>query len=99
MSSLAAADYVERVAELRLRSTDLYWHAFEREVVALDAAGDVYLSANAAGALLWERLREGTTRGELVELLRSRYGLSPDAAERDVDRFLAQLEAHGLLAG
>ena len=84
---------------LRLRVGDLHWRSVEGEIVALDVANSEYLSINGSGAMLWAALGEGTTQVALVELLRERFDLSPDVAERDVAAFLHDVRAQGLLDG
>ncbi|HZR95100.1 MAG TPA: PqqD family protein [Gaiellaceae bacterium] len=82
---------------VRLRDKDLSWRILDGEVVALDTAGSVYLGANASGAQLWKLLAAGAERDELADALVTTYGLEREAAERDVDRFLAELRGAGLL--
>jgi hypothetical protein len=65
--------------------------------MALDSAASVYLGANEAGALLWQKLVEGTTHDELESVLTTEYGIDAATAEADVDRFLAELTSAGLL--
>jgi hypothetical protein len=85
------------VTQLRLRKSDLQWRAVEGEVVALDLRGSQYLGVNDSGAALWDMLAAGTTHSALADHLRDTYGLDQEAAEADVDTFLAQLRAQDLL--
>lgn len=85
------------MTSLQLRCEDLPWQDLDGEIVALEPRASVYLTMNAAGALLWRRLAEGTSRVALVDALIAAYGLPPADAERDVDRFLEQLRAQELL--
>ena len=82
---------------LRLRDADLVWRAADGEVVALDLHESEYLAVNVSGKILWEALGRGTTRACLVQCLIDEYALSPEAAERDTDAFLAELQRRGLL--
>ena len=84
---------------LRLRTDDLLWRTVDDEIVALEARDSTYLSTNASGALLWQMLADGATREELVVALVEPFDLGRDEAAADVDRFVAELEAHGLLDG
>jgi Coenzyme PQQ synthesis protein D (PqqD) len=84
-------------ASIGLRNDELTWRMVDNEVVLLDLRTSQYFSVNGAGSVLWELLADGTTPVRLSEELVQRYGLDPDQAARDVDRFLATLEAHGLL--
>ncbi len=83
--------------ELRLREEGLAWRAVEGELVALDANASVYLAANGSGALLWKALAEGTTRDALVRTVVETFDVPVDTAQRDVDRFLQELDQRGLL--
>jgi hypothetical protein len=82
---------------LQLRRDDLPWQDLDGEIVALESRASVYLTMNAAAALLWRRLAEGTSREALVDALVAAYSLPPDHAARDVDQFIGQLRAHELL--
>jgi hypothetical protein len=86
-----------REGRLRLRGDGLHWRDIEGEVVALEERASLYFAANPSGALLWNALAEGATHEALVSALVERYQLDPDAAREDVDRFLHELAAHGLL--
>jgi Coenzyme PQQ synthesis protein D (PqqD) len=81
----------------RLREKGLSWRRIQDEVVAVDVGTSTYVSANDSGTVLWEALSAGATRDELAALLADRFDLEPARAGEDVDAFLAQLEAQGLL--
>jgi hypothetical protein len=82
----------------RLRREALEWREVEGEVVAADTRSSLYLSVNAAGAVLWPALAEGTTEDALVDRLIEAYGLDRERARHDVARFLEGLRGQGLLA-
>jgi hypothetical protein len=86
------------VHELRLRDDELNWRELDGEIVALDGAGSTYVATNKTGATLWRLLAEGTTRDRLVEQLVDSFGVARERAEADVDAFVAELQAKGLLA-
>jgi hypothetical protein len=81
----------------RLRTADLHWQVIDGEVIALEARRSHYLAANAAGAILWRALEEGSTRSGLAQHLVDTYGIERDRALADVDSYLGQLAAQGLL--
>jgi len=85
------------VSELRLRSDRLHWLETDGEVVALDERSLVYLNANPTGAVLWQTLAQGATREELIRGLVAEFEVDEATAAVDVDRFLADLDARGLL--
>lgn len=82
--------------ELRL-SEEVAWRDVEAQVVALDVDATTYFAVNRTGATIWPLLAEGTRREELIARLVEVFGIDRSAAERDVDRFLEQLTARGLL--
>lgn len=84
---------------VRLRADRLEWREVEGEIVALDTAASEYLAVNRTGAVLWPLLAAGTTREALASALAGSFDVAPEAAAGDVDRFLAELEARGLLEG
>lgn len=83
--------------ELRLREDALVWREIDNELVAVDMTASAYLSANQAGAMLWQMLAAGTTRAQLAERLVERFGIPSEQAEADVDVFLQDLKARELL--
>ena len=85
------------MSELRLRADRLHWLEADDEVVALDEQALVYLNANPTGAVLWRALAQGATREELVRGLAAEFEVDEATAAVDVDRFLADLDARGLL--
>jgi coenzyme PQQ synthesis protein D (PqqD) len=82
----------------RLRPDALSWRVLEGEVIALDLDSSSYLTANESGALLWQALAEGATHARLADILVETYGLPRERAAADVDVFLADAAARGLLA-
>jgi hypothetical protein len=83
---------------LRLRAANLTWREIDGELVALEAESSRYLTANPAGTLLWRLLSGGATREQLVEALCATYGIDRERSEADVDAYLADVRAQGLLA-
>jgi hypothetical protein len=85
------------VSKLRLRADRLHWLEADGEIVALDERSLKYLNANPAGAVLWQSLAQGATRDELVRGILDEFDVDEATASTDVDRFLAELDARGLL--
>jgi hypothetical protein len=65
--------------------------------VILDEIGEQYFATNPAGSMLWNRLREGTTREDMVDALIERYEIDRSRAEQDVAAYITQLEEVNLL--
>lgn len=83
---------------LRLRGEGLEWRLLEGEIVALDAPAEKYLSVNRTGTVLWQALTCGATREDLIAHLVEAFDVDGEKAARDLDVFLATLDAQGLLA-
>ena len=81
---------------MRLRGEGLHWRRVDDEIVVLD--GSRYLSINASGVALWPLLAEGADREALVRRLVDEFGIDSARAGVDVDAFLEDLGAKGLLA-
>ena len=73
------------------------WREVEGEVVAVDLRTSEYLAVNRSGAVIWQALADGATPGELAERLVAAFDVGRAVAARDVDEFLAILDARGLL--
>lgn len=82
---------------IRLRADRLHWLESDGEVVALDETALVYLNANPSGTVLWQALAEGATREALVQRLLAEFDVDETTARGDVDRFVTELDARGLL--
>jgi hypothetical protein len=82
----------------QLREHELEWRQIDDEIVVLDGRSSCYLSIEGSGVSLWSSLKAGASREELVEALVDAYGIEPDRAGQDVDRFVADLAGRGLLA-
>jgi hypothetical protein len=87
------------VSLLRLRRDGLHWIEADGEIVALDDRSLQYVSANPAGAVVWQALVEGATRDELLARILEQYEVEEGVAARDLDGFLGELARLGLLEG
>lgn len=82
---------------LRLRDSAVAWREVNGEVIAIELATSTYISTNKSATPLWLALADGTTRAKLTTLLVDRYGLDPAEARADVDVYVDQLAARGLI--
>ena len=85
------------MSELRLRPEAVAWREVDGEVIALGLESSTYFGTNASGSVLWRRLADGTTRGELIETLMTTFGLEEAQAQTHVDAFLDDLRNRDLL--
>lgn len=83
---------------MKIREEGLSWQELDGEVVVLDLTGSIYLRINGSGTILWRRLAEGADRDALVASLTDAFEVDETQAGSDVDAFVADLRAKGLLA-
>jgi Coenzyme PQQ synthesis protein D (PqqD) len=84
---------------LRVKDDAVSWAPTEENVVVLlDLRTSTYLSLNASGSILWQRLAHGATESDLREELLQRFQLDADQAAADVTAFLNALRTRDLLA-
>ena len=83
----------------------------EKEYILREIAGDYIIvpvgaaalefngmiTVNETGAFLWEKLREGTTREELLHARLEEYEVSEKEAEADIQEFLQMLQENKIL--
>ena len=55
------------------------------------------ITVNETGAFLWEKLREGTTKEELLHAMLEEYEVSEKEAEADIQEFLQMLQKNKIL--
>jgi hypothetical protein len=82
---------------VRVASGSLEWRRVDDEIVILNTKSARYLSLNRVGAMLWPLVHEGADEAVLSRVLVDRYGLDPRQAADDVDTFVRELAAHGIL--
>lgn len=83
----------------------------EKEYILREIAGDYIIvpvgaaalefngmiTVNETGAFLWEKLREGTTREELLHAMLEEYEVSEKEADADIQEFLQMLQENKIL--
>ena len=67
------------------------------EAVLLQPEAGIYYGMNEVATLLWERLEEPATVGALRDALLSEFDVDRAVADRDLQDFLADVEAAGLV--
>lgn len=83
-------------ARLR-RSADTAWRRVEDEVAIISMDANRIRLLNRIGSFLWERC-EGATLDELTAAVCARYEVDGDTARRDVEAFVDDLRARGLVS-
>lgn len=83
----------------RIHLDDVTWQVVGDESVVLDLKSSVYYTGNVTATVLWGRLLEGATAGQLVDALTDEFEVERDQAQRDVAAFLDELRSAGFLIG
>jgi len=84
-------------AALRLRRGGFSWRKVGDRVVVLELETSRYFSLNPSASAIWIALQDGATIEELVAGLLEVFEVTTEQATADVESFLAQLRARGLL--
>lgn len=79
------------------RRSDVIWRPVDGRVVGLDLQTSRYFSLNASGTALWDLLAGDVTESQMADVLVERFGIDRQAAEADVELFLADMGENGLL--
>lgn len=66
-------------------------------LVLLDLRGGLVLSANAVGGRIWKLIEQRRSRDDIAGQLVADFAVDRDRAARDVDRFVTDLLARGLV--
>ncbi len=66
-------------------------------LVLLDLRGGLVLSANAVGGRIWQLIEQRRSRDDIAGQLVADFAVDRDRAARDVDRFVTDLLARGLV--
>lgn len=81
------------------RSSNVVERAVRDEVVLLDLATEQYLALDQVGARVWALLDGEHSRDRIADAIALEYEASIDQISDDVDAFLEQLRALGLVQG
>lgn len=69
----------------------------DRELLMMSVEQGRYFNLNSVGSRIWELLAAPVAVDGLVDALTAEYDVAPDAARREVERFLGALHERGLL--
>jgi len=67
------------------------------EAIIINLTNGIYYSLDKAGGIIWEMLEAGHCLAEVVEATTSRYDVSREQAQADVDRLATELLQENLL--
>jgi hypothetical protein len=90
MPDYAATDRFTTSDEALIRELD-------DESVILDLKSEQYFGLDDVGTLIWHRLEEGSSLGEIAEAITEEFEVDQDTATADLHEFVADLEEQGLI--
>jgi hypothetical protein len=67
------------------------------QAVLMDTKTDSYFGLDEIGTLIWDQLRDSATTVAIAEQLAHRYDVSAEVVCADLERFLRELHARGLV--
>jgi hypothetical protein len=67
------------------------------EAIMINLSNGMYYSMDKAGGLIWEMIAAGHTLAEIADAILSRYDVSPEQAEADVQRLAGELIQENLV--
>ncbi len=78
-----------------LRKVGTQWAAVAVGAELVDF--NAMVSTNETGAFLWELLKNGSTRQELIDKMTAEYEVDEETAAADIDEFTGKLAEAGIL--
>ena len=94
---MAEDDLEFREGAVVARTDESLSTTLDGEAVLLQPEAGMYYGMNEVATLLWERLEEPATVGALRDALLSEFDVDAAVARRDLQAFLADVEAAGLV--
>ena len=67
------------------------------ETVLLDLSTGIYFGLDGVGKRIWENVAEGSSAGQISEIIADEYEVDDNRAQADVIEFLGELLERGLL--
>jgi hypothetical protein len=82
---------------LRPNSDDVAAKVVEGEAIIINLSNGIYYSMENVGAFIWEQIDAGLSLGEIVETLTTRYEVSPEQAQADLEVLAGELVEEGIV--
>lgn len=77
---------------------DVVHETIENETIVINLAGGIYYSLRGSAVTIWENAVDGREFAEILDAMAATYDAPSEVLERESRRFLAELEAEGLLS-
>ena len=79
-------------------SSDVVAREVGEETMLLNLASGTYFGLDPVGGRFWQLLEEGKSATEARDALLQQYDVAPEELDRDLEKLLADLAAHGLVS-
>ena len=79
-------------------STDVVAREVGEETMLLNLASGTYFGLDPVGGRFWQLLEEGKSATEARDALLQQDDVAPEELDRDLEKLLADLAAHGLVS-
>ena len=79
-------------------STEVVAREVGEETMLLNLASGTYFGLDPVGGRFWQLLEEGKSATEARDALLQQYDVAPEELDRDLEKLLADLAAHGLVS-
>ena len=79
-------------------STDVVAREVGEETMLLNLASGTYFGLDPVGGRFWQLHEEGKSATEARDALLQQYDVAPEELDRDLEKLLADLAAHGLVS-
>ncbi|MCB9422914.1 MAG: PqqD family protein [Ardenticatenaceae bacterium] len=77
--------------------SNLIWRQVDENTVVVTPQSGQMRVLNGVGSVIWQLLTESQSHEAIIDHIVNRYGISPEQAGTDLDKFLAELEERNLL--
>ena len=78
-------------------SPDALFQEIGGEAVILDLSSSTYFGLDPVGVRVWQLLQEGHDEQSICQTMVTEYDVDPERLAKDVNAFLVQIQAAGLL--
>ena len=78
-------------------SKDVLAQELDGETVLLDLASESFFGLDQVSTRVWQLLRDGAGRAEIIDRLLEEYEVDRDVLERDIEDLLERLAEAGLI--
>lgn len=84
--------------QFQVNASHVVYEVFNDEILAINLDKGTYYSLRGSGSQIWSMMLAGATSATITKAFSGAHGADPTEVENEVERFLAQLVDHELIA-